>query len=164
MKKLLLNFEEVVAAIVLLFMTLLTFVNVVSRYCLSTSLSITDELTTYFCVLLSLLGAAIAAKRGAHLGLTVVTDMLPKTVRRYLALFSSIVSTGFAALICYHGVFMVIDEYTLGLLTSGLQVPEWWYGIFVPIGAAVLCFRFAERGIKDFIASKEDAPAKKEVE
>ena len=64
LKKILDNIEEVLCAICLSIMTIITFINVIARYVLSASLSFTDEITTYLFVLLSLLGSAIAAKRG----------------------------------------------------------------------------------------------------
>ena len=66
--------EEILAAACLIVMTILTFANVVVRYLFSASFSFSEEITTYLFVLLSMLGTAIAAKRRAHLGLSIVTD------------------------------------------------------------------------------------------
>ena len=66
--------EEILAAACLIVMTILTFANVVARYLFSASFSFSEEITTYLFVLLSMLGTAIAAKRRAHLGLSIVTD------------------------------------------------------------------------------------------
>ena len=40
-----------------------------------------EELTCVGLMVLSILGAATASKRGAHLGLSVLTDLLPKTAQ-----------------------------------------------------------------------------------
>ena len=83
-KKFLNDIEEILCAICLSVMTIIAFMNVVSRFLLSASLSFTDEITTYLFVLLSLMGSAVAAKRGAHLGLTVLTDIVSPSVKKIL--------------------------------------------------------------------------------
>ena len=57
MNKILDYIEESLVCVCLIVMTALTFVNVVSRYVFSASLSFSEEITTYLFVLLSLLGA-----------------------------------------------------------------------------------------------------------
>ena len=73
--------EEILSVICLGTMTVLAFANVVSRYVFSASFSFSEEITTYLFVLLSLLGTAIAAKRKAHLGLTIITDLVNPRIR-----------------------------------------------------------------------------------
>ena len=54
-------------------------------------------------MILSILGAATATKRGAHLGLSVFTDLLPKTAQSVLALICDLLSAAFCAAIIYLG-------------------------------------------------------------
>lgn len=97
MNKVLDYIEEVLVCACLVVMTGLTFVNVVSRYVFSASLSFSEEITTYLFVLLSLLGSAIAAKRGAHLGLTLITDHVGPKAGRVLGIISMIFATLFSS-------------------------------------------------------------------
>ena len=71
--KILDKIEEVLVCLCLVTMTALTFGNAVLRK-LGSGIFFSEEISTYLFVLLSLLGSAIAAKRGAHLGLTIVTE------------------------------------------------------------------------------------------
>lgn len=147
MRKTLANFEDKVTAIVLLIMLVLTFVNVVARYCFTASISYTEEITTMLFVLLCTLGSAIAAKRGAHLGLSIVTDMLPENLRRYAGFFTNILGAVLSLILVYTGVLMVIHEYEIGQISIGLQWPQWIYGTSVPIGGVAMVYRFAEAAI-----------------
>ena len=99
MNKVLDNIEEVLVCVCLVVMTGLTFVNVIARYVFSASLSFSEEITTYLFVLLSLLGSAIAAKRGAHLGLTIITDRVGPKMGRVLGAVSMAFATAFSAII-----------------------------------------------------------------
>ena len=66
--------EEIICVFCTVVMTALVFANVLSRYVFHSSLSFSEEITTYLFVLLSMMGTAIAAKRRAHLGLSIITD------------------------------------------------------------------------------------------
>ena len=79
MKKFLNSFEDGICAIILFIMLILTFINVIARYVLLASMPFVEELTCVGLMVLSILGAATASKRGAHLGLSVITDLLPQT-------------------------------------------------------------------------------------
>ncbi|WP_312060960.1 TRAP transporter small permease [Anaerotignum sp.] len=155
LKKFLNHIEEVLSAICLAVMTVLAFVNVIARYVFSASLSFTDEITTYLFVLLSLLGAAIAAKRGAHLGFTILQDIVCEKLRRIMVLIGYGFAVLFSGAICYYGVFMVLSQYAKKQITSGMQWPEWTFGSFVPVGAFFLTIRFLEIFIKEINHKKK---------
>lgn len=136
--------EEIAAIVCLSVMTLLTFANVISRYVFSASFSFSEEITTYLFVLLSLLGTAIAAKRRAHLGLTIITDVVSPKVRKVLHVIGWIFAAAFMALIFWYGIQMVLSQIRLGQVTANMQWPEWIFGSFVPIGAFFALVRFIQ--------------------
>ena len=148
MNKVLDHIEEVLVCTCLVVMTGLTFVNVVARYIFSASLSFSEEITTYLFVLLSLLGSAIAAKRGAHLGLTIISDRVGPKAGRILGIISMACATAFSALICYFGIFMTLNQFNKGQLTAGTQLPEGIFGSFVPIGALFITIRFGQNLVR----------------
>ena len=154
MNKILDYIEESLVCVCLVVMTALTFVNVVARYVFSASLSFSEEITTYLFVLLSLLGSAIAAKRGAHLGLTIISDRVGPKAGRVLGIISMAFATAFSAIICYFGFFMALNQFNKGQLTAGTQLPEWIFGSFVPIGALFVTIRFVENLVR-LLAGKD---------
>ena len=154
MNKILDYIEESLVCVCLVVMTALTFVNVVARYVFSASLSFSEEITTYLFVLLSLLGSAIAAKRGAHLGLTIISDRVGPKAGRVLGIISMAFATAFSALICYFGFFMALNQFNKGQLTASTQLPEWIFGSFVPIGALFVTIRFGENLVR-LLAGKD---------
>lgn len=156
MKKFLSGFEDGFCALVLGIMTILTFVNVIARYILKSSMPFVEELTRLGLVILSLMGAALAAKRAAHLGLSVLTDMLPKSKQKWVNFLANICGIIFSALIMYFGFFMAKNEYDLGQLTAGMQWPEWMFGMFVPISGAILLIRYIQLAIKCLTDKEEE--------
>lgn len=156
--KLLDKIEELITAVCLAFMTILTFANVISRYVFHASFSFSEEITSYLFVLLSLMGTSIAAKKKAHLGLTILTDHVSRPKARVLHIISYIFALVFSLAIFYYGILMVISQYELGQRTAAMAWPEWIYGSFVPVGAAFITLRFAELLIKE-IKSNPQLPA-----
>ena len=136
-------FEEGLCCVCLVVMTALTFINVLSRYVFNASLSFSEEITTYLFVLLSLLGAAIA-----DLGFTLLSEHVGAKVGRILGIISMAAATVFSGIICYFGVFMALNQFNKGQVTGAMQLPEWIFGSFVPLGALLVTIRFAQNLIK----------------
>lgn len=153
MKKFLNSFEDGVCAIILFVMLILTFVNVIARYILLASLPFIEELNCVGLMVLSIVGAATATKRGAHLGLSVITDLLPKAAQNVIALICDLLSAVFCAAIIYLGYQYVQNQFTNNVLSMGMSWPVWLYGIWLPIGAAVLFIRQVQLAIRTFITT-----------
>lgn len=153
MKKFLNSFEDGFCAIILFFMLVLTCINVVARYVLLASMPFVEELTCVGLMILSILGAATASKRGAHLGLSVITDLLPHTAQNIIQLICDILSAIFCGAIVYLGYFYVQNQIVNNVLSMGMSWPVWLYGIWLPIGGAVLCIRQIQLAVKTFIAT-----------
>ena len=147
--------EEVVAAVCLSVMTVLAFANVVARYVFSASFSFSEEITTYLFVLLSLLGTAIAARRRAHLGLTILTDVVSPKVRRILHIIGYLFAVAFTGAIFYYGILMVLSQRQLQQVTANMQWPEWIFGSFVPIGALFATVWFVQVLIEEIRGTDE---------
>ncbi len=153
-KKIFNNIEEFLSAIVMFVMLNLTFANVIARYFLSSSISFTEEITTSLFVLLCALGAAIAVKRNAHLGLSLITDRFSEKWQKRFAVIGNSLGAIFSIILAYTGVKMAHHEYVLEQISITLQWPEWIYGSFVPIGATFIAVRFIQSVYKS-IRAKE---------
>lgn len=146
--------EDIICAAALVFMTVLTFANVVSRYVFSASFSFSEEITTYLFVLLSLIGSAAAARRRAHLGFTAIVDLLSFGVRKAISICSYLLAFLFSSALFWYGISMVQSQIRHGQVTAGMQWPEWIFGLFVPVGAFFIAIEFLFMLI-DTVKSKE---------
>ena len=144
MKKFYANLDENITVIVLLFMLSLAFINVIARYVFRASISSTEEITTMLLILVSTLGSGIAAKRKAHLGLSALTDLLPQKYRKFVDFYANVLGALISVILFCTGITMAANEYTLGQISIGLQVPTWIYCMFIPIGAASMTYHFGK--------------------
>lgn len=136
--------EKFVSCVCVSVMAVLVFANVIARYVFNNSLAFSDEMSTYLFVLMSFMGTAIAARRNAHLGLSILTDRLSPQARTVVNMVSYGIAALFCLLIVIFGIQMVLSQYRLGQETAAMQWPEWIYGSFVPIGAAFSMVAFVE--------------------
>lgn len=129
---------ETLGVIGLAIMLIVAFGNVLSRYVLPVSWAFTEELTCGLFILVSMLGAAVAVKDGKAMGISIVTDRLPKSFQKYMLIIQGAFSGFFGYLLCDYGIEMVQNEMKLNMKTAALQWPEAIFGSFIPIGGVAL--------------------------
>lgn len=155
------DFEERICAMITVVMLVLTFANVISRYILHYSIAFTEEITGNLFVLLCTMGAAIAAKRGAHLGLSLVPDALADRPKAILVGIANILSGIFALVLLYAGSRMVIHMKVIDAKSITLQFPAWIYGLALPVGVFFIALRFGQGA---YISFKDAYNMKSEIE
>lgn len=136
--------EEGLLALSLAVMVTINFGNVLSRYVLHASWSFSEELMVILFVYNSFLGAALAYRRGAHMGFTILTDALPTNMKKPVVVVSSILSLLLMGLLAYYGAEMVQSQIQYGQRTPALGLPEFLAGMAVPLGAVLIAFRICQ--------------------
>jgi TRAP-type C4-dicarboxylate transport system permease small subunit len=135
-----------IAAILLLAMAVIAFVNILSRYFIHFSIGATEEITINLFVWMTVVGTGIAFERGAQLGMVTFFNLFPLKMRKALVVFSALLATGLFVLVCIYMVQAIYDELTLFKATSAaLGIPVWIYYAGVPL-CAVFVFRGIFRG------------------
>jgi TRAP-type C4-dicarboxylate transport system permease small subunit len=125
-------------------MTFITVINVISRKFLGMSMSFLEEITIAMFILISLFGAAEVAKEGGHLGLNLLTDMMPKKAQKVTSVISWACAMFFGGLLVRYGYVMVKGEIALGMTTPSLGWPEWWFGAIIPLSGLFIIIRFTQ--------------------
>ncbi|MAU94825.1 MAG: C4-dicarboxylate ABC transporter permease [Fulvimarina sp.] len=150
MRHLLDEAEKIICAAIFLAMTGLGFVNVVVRYLTSYSFAATQELLLDGFLLITVFGAAIAARRGEHLAVTLVTDLLPAAGRRIAVAISAALSVLLLALSAWYTLGLVQNQYESGVTSSGMQIPEWYVSVGLPVGFTLIAIRLVQAGFAEW--------------
>lgn len=141
------NLEEVVCVGLMGFMALLGFANVITRY-LGYSLAYTEELLVAMMVWITLLGAAVGFKRGAHLGLTFIRERLPMGARWALEWLSLLLTVGTMSLVIYLCLaYHIADELAMDTRSQALDIPQFWYTLAIPLGGLSVIVRAAQAAL-----------------
>ena len=139
--------EEWSLTLVLAVMVILNFANVCSRYVLHASISATDEVNIMLFVWISMLGSAAAYKRGAHLGMSFITDRLSLKGQAIMVVFSTVCSVVFLTILLKYGIKMVSYQISMDVRTPAMRMPACWQGLAIPVGAGFMIIRSLQAGI-----------------
>ncbi|MCF7936757.1 MAG: TRAP transporter small permease [Synergistales bacterium] len=139
--------EELLVVTSLLVMVIVNFGNVISRYLIHASWSFSEEIMVILFVYNSFLGASIAYKRGAHLGFTALTDLLPVSLRRKVVVLIGMLTVALMAVLSKAGYEMVQSQMMFNQRTPALGLPEWLAGASVPLGALLIILRVIQSTI-----------------
>jgi C4-dicarboxylate transporter DctQ subunit len=135
------HLEEVLCAALLAIMSIITFANVFARYLLKYSFAFTEELVVSLFVWLTLLGAAIAFREQSHLGFSFITDRLPQKMQKFFLWLSAGLAASLFIFLIYFAIRQVGEEITLGITSSGIGVPQWWYTVGMPVWGFLVIVR-----------------------
>jgi len=139
------NLEEYVAAVLLLIMFSVAFVNVLSRYLFKTSLAFIEEIEVNFFVWMSVLGIAMAFKKNSHLSMDFLKNMAPARVRNYLGVLGLVLSLAVFIVLIYLSSILIYNEVTLYRTSSmALDIPMWIYYVGMTLCSLVVVVRILQ--------------------
>lgn len=130
------NVSEKLLFVLMVAMIFFTTIQVIFRV-FFTALSWTEEITCFLLVYATLVGTAVAFKRGSHIAVTFLVERLPGVGRKALSVLVQLLGISFFAVMSIYGALLVKTE---SLQTSpALQIPmSWVYVVFPVMGFVVI--------------------------
>lgn len=133
--------EDYICATLMIALMFLTLGNVISRYFLKFSISLTEEISIVLFFVMTLLGTAIAFRRGSHLRIEVLLHILSARQQRFWSILSDLSVILLFGMLAWYGALATYDEWFYGAKSSALGVPQWIYTVWLPICSAVVVLR-----------------------
>ena len=127
---------EVILIVVLSTMAVVVLLQVIFRYVLNFPLFWTEEFARYCLVWSSLLGSAVAVKRGQHIAVTIFMERFPPALRRGLTIIALISVAVILTIILWGGIQLV--AITRAQISPALRVSMSIPYLAVPVGAALM--------------------------
>jgi len=137
-------------------MCTLTFSQAAGRYALRFSLSWSEELSRFLMVWISMLGGAVAARRGMHVGFSAGVDRLPGSLRRAARAAASLLALLLFACMAWYG--FKLSLFNMQQLSAALQWPMGIPYAAIPAGALLLVLFLLEEALRT-VAGAERAGA-----
>lgn len=136
--------EEGLIAFLLAAMTVVTFAQVVARYFFNYSFVWALELSTWLFAGLIFIGISYGVRVGAHIGVDAVVKLLPKGAAHKATLLATLLCIVYAVIVFIGGWIYTAKMYEIGILAQDIPIPQWVPRLVLPLGFALLTFRFAE--------------------
>lgn len=138
------RFEEGLVATLIGLMTLITFMQVVARYVFNYSFVWALELTTFLFGGLIFFGISYGVRVGAHIGVDVLVRILPRGVARVVTIAATLLCLVYTVIVFVGSWQYVGKMYEIGILAQDIPIPQWIPRAVLPIGFALLFYRFCE--------------------
>ena len=147
-KKILDNLEYYIAAFCLGLMTLLCFVQVISRYVFSYSITWAEELSVILFIVSVFIGAIGGTRRNQHMRLEMVVDLFSPKTKAIFKIISNVVFMIVAAILIYAIMINIQNLFTYKMKTPILKLPKWIPYTVPPISLFFIIIRLMEENIK----------------
>lgn len=138
------HLEEGLITFLLAAMTLVTFTQVIARYFFNYSFVWALELTGVMFAWLIFIGMSYGVRVGAHIGVDAVVKLLGARGARIVDLIAAVLCIVYASIVTVGGFIYVRKMYDVGILMQDMPVQQWIPRAILPVGFALLAFRFAQ--------------------
>lgn len=146
---------NVIIIIIFLVMFSIVTINVLARYLFNSPIPWAGELSRYSFIAIIYLGAILALKDKAHIGLDLIIEYFPEKVRKGIDIVSKILVLIFLVIFTYVGIRMVVNN--VNTKSSAMLIPMAIPYAVLPIGGIGMLFEL----IIDFLGIENKC---KEVE
>ena len=137
------NIEEWTLVLILLSLSIVSFVQVFCRYVLGFSFTWMEEVGRHVSVLIAFLGAAIGVKYGTHFSMDLVYERVRNDrFRHFLKVLINLISGVIVFVIAWYGWQQTMKLHQFGVLTPVLKLPKYWAYLPIPVFSVIMGFRF----------------------
>ncbi len=146
----------VVVGIFILLTVVLVTSDVVGRYFFAAPIGWVFEVTEHILVCVPFLGMAWLARRGEHVRIEIVVQMLPPRWSRRADILANLLSTLVCATATYYAVAATLDHFTRGIVTYGIYpMPKFLLIAVVAFGLGLTTIEFLRQTLAALKANRE---------
>ena len=162
--------EEYVLSYSVIIMAILLIINVIMRTIFNRSLTFSEEIGQALLIIISFFGIAYCGKKGRHITMSMVFDMVDNKKKKLFMYMISLLSAIAMLFITYLGYKYVLSTKNLARMTPALRIPIHYIYAFVPLGLLLGTIEYFKTFIlnikhKDllYLTSEIKIPVEKEI-
>lgn len=147
-KKLLNHFEVYAGAGIFIIMTILLFVQVVTRYCFGHAVTWAEEVATILFVWMVYLGVAAAVLSRKHLKIDAFVEILPFKAKKTLLIISNVIFLAFSLYIIFPMMSLVNNYAAKSAASPILKIPKALSYVVMPLCFLLTAIRLVQEIIR----------------
>lgn len=148
--------EKYLLAIFMITMSILIFVQVVSRYVFGDAITWTEELARYLFIWLIFLSMSVGFKEEKHIGIDIVVDRCPPRVQKVIKQIVFMLIFCLAIGLTYEGFLLIQQMRGFGQTSANLQIPMWLVYLSLPFGFLITTIRLIQVSIRLWTTQGEE--------
>lgn len=134
--------ENTLLSLILILMLGVAIWQIAARNLFDSGMVWADEFLRLTVLWVALLGSIAAARDYRHLRIDLLSRFLPVSVTRWTDFVVDCVTVAICLVLAWYSYLFVAESREYEDLAFGTQ-PLWWFQIILPIGFALMAFRFA---------------------
>ncbi len=151
--------EGALLIVLLLFMVLLAFAQVILRNVFSAGLIWGDILLRHSVLWIGFLGGALGISNKRHINIDAFTHYMPKKLNNSVSVATNLFGAGVCVFLTIAAVKFVENEMSSGTFVYG-EIPSWYAELIIPVGFGLFVFHFIARAARSLEESrKKESPA-----
>lgn len=150
--------EEFFISTSLLFVTLLLFVNVLTRYCFGYSMKFAEELTRYLLIWITFIGSSVCVRKQKHVGIDILLIKCPIGMKWVVKLIIEVICLLFSFILTFYGWKITSSVILSKQLSPAMMLPMYLAYISIPVGGFLMCLRYFQivfEHLRDIIQKRE---------
>jgi TRAP-type C4-dicarboxylate transport system permease small subunit len=124
-------------------MTVVVVLQVICRYLLGAALTWSEEFARFGLVWITFLGAGIALRRRAHVGVQAIVELFSPRVRKIVQVFTIFAVVGFLVIATFKGMELAL--FNMKQYSPAMGLPMGLVYLAIPSGCLVLIIQLAEQ-------------------
>jgi len=124
-------------------MTVVVVLQVICRYLLGAALTWSEEFARFGLVWITFLGAGIALRRRAHVGVQVIVELFSPGVRKIVQVLTIFTVVGFLLIATFKGMELAL--FNMKQYSPAMGLPMGLVYLAIPSGCLVLIIQLAEQ-------------------
>ena len=121
---------------------LVLFWNIIMRYFFHAASSWVEEALRYSCIWVTFIGGSQCVKKGLHVGVDLVVQMMPEKTQKYFVALDHLIAAVFTGLCTFGGYKATQLVLTMKQKSPAMLMPMWIVYICIPIGCLLMTIRF----------------------
>ena len=150
------NFEIACMAVILAIMTVLSFANVVMRYCFGSALSWSDEVCCYGLAISAFVSLPATIRLRRMIRVDTFTVMLSKKLQKWIGIVCNVIILGFSGLCVKGSLDLIAVTVKTGQRSPALQIPVAYFYEVMMVCFVLAIIRAVEVLVLDMTGKEEN--------
>ncbi|MFQ5583485.1 MAG: TRAP transporter small permease [Calditrichia bacterium] len=151
--------ENFIIIVLLSIMVILAFTQVILRNFFSTGILWADIFLRHLVLWVGFIGASLATREGKHINIDILTRLISKARLPYIRMIIDVVSAIVCFILAKAGVVFLLDEIKYETILF-LNVPAWIFQLIIPVGFALIAFRFILQAFQQLFVIRNTKPGR----
>lgn len=145
--------ENSLIILILGVMVILAFLQVLLRNFFDTGILWGDIFLRHLVLWVGFIGASLATREEKHINIDVLTRIISKRYIPYVKMIIDLVSVIICILLAHAGYKFLMDEIKYETILFE-NIPSWYFELIIPVGFALMAFRFLLKIIEQAMKPK----------